>query len=360
MVFEKVIHMGLNYTMTRTPLVTIVTPVLNLIANNRSSIFEKNIYSVHGQSYKNIEHIIVDGASTDGTIKILQEYAHKGWIKYISQKDTCLYEAMNTGIDKAAGKYIAFLNSDDFFHNFHAIDISIDALEKNGADFSYADCDLVQDEKYICTFYGQLERFVTHMPFSHQTMFAKRSILQHFGKFDLKYKMAADYNLIIKIILGGCTSIYIPQTIATFNMGGLSSISCDLTHEDCACIYKERYTTFYTFPTHEEARSLYNSKSISINFLNSFYEFAKKNNFQNFNWRLAFRYLYLANPSKKNRLKERLYIDIQLVGYRCALLMEIGKLYQRVGNSLKKKAEKLYHLGIEMEQKAWYFRKSNR
>lgn len=348
----KTLHTGTNL-----PLVTIVTPVLNLIANNRLTIFEKSLLSVHEQSYKNVEHIVVDGASTDGTIKILQEYAQKGWIQYISQKDTCLYEAMNTGIDKAQGKYIGFLNSDDFFCNLHAIEISLNALEKSGADFSYADCNIVRDDKYLWTFYGQLEHFVTHMPFSHQTMFTKRSILQYFNKFDLKYKMAADYDLIIKIILAGSTSVYIPQSIVTFNMGGLSDTSYDLTHEDCARIYKERYAPFYTFSTHEEAYSLFNGKSISQDFMNSFYQFSQKNNFQNFNWRLANHYLCLSSPSKKVRSKARICINKQLGGYRRAWLIELGKFYQRMGNSLKKRATKLYNSGISLEQKGQHLQK---
>ena len=92
------------------PKVTIVTVVYNLIENGREQYFRQCLESVHKQLYQNIEHIVIDGASNDGTIDLLEEYNKKGWIKYYSEPDTGIYDAMNKGIEKATGKYIVFLN----------------------------------------------------------------------------------------------------------------------------------------------------------------------------------------------------------------------------------------------------------
>ncbi len=146
---------------SKQPLVTIVTVVFNLIKSGRKEFFEQNLKSVHDQTYGNIEHIIVDGASNDGTLDLIKEYADKGWIRYISEKDAGIYDAMNKGIREAKGKYLALLNSDDFYHNKQAVEKSVEALEKNNADFSYADAIKQTEEgEFIWIFKGNLEIFL--------------------------------------------------------------------------------------------------------------------------------------------------------------------------------------------------------
>lgn len=326
------------------PLVTIVTPVLNLITNKRISLFKKCLSSVQKQSYANIEHIVIDGASSDNTAKVLEYYKQKGWIQYISQKDTCVYEAMNTGIHETRGKYIAILNSDDFFHNSQAVELSVAALGKSNADFSYADCDVVCEGKFQITFKAQLERFITRMPFSHQTMFIKRSTLQQFGFFDLKYPMAADYNLIIKLLLAGCTSIYVPHSITTYNLGGLSDKFSHLSKEDCAKIYKEQYAPFYTFSSHEEAYYLFEGQKIPKAFIKNFYKWAKKRHFTNFDWQWAVEDMALMSHSKKLRARARISRNFRYNGFLGVAYMEGGRFLQRIGFSLKK-------YGITLEEK---------
>lgn len=117
------------------PKVTIVTVVYNLIKADRRNYFIECLESVHKQTYSNIEHLVIDGASNDGTLEILKEYANMGWIKYISEPDTGIYNAMNKGILKAQGKYIVFLNSDDFFHNNKFVGANVKVLEKKSGRF---------------------------------------------------------------------------------------------------------------------------------------------------------------------------------------------------------------------------------
>ena len=88
------------------PLVTVITITFNIKKAGREKFFRQCIESVHKQHYKNIEHIIIDGASKDGTASILDEYFKKGWIRYIRESDEGVYDAMNKGIAMAKGKYI--------------------------------------------------------------------------------------------------------------------------------------------------------------------------------------------------------------------------------------------------------------
>ena len=107
------------------PLVTVITVTYNLIKGKREKFIIQCLESVHNQRYSNIEHIVIDGASDDGTLPLLKKYESLGWIKLFSEPDTGIYDAMNKGILKANGKYVSILNSDDFFHNPEGIAISV-------------------------------------------------------------------------------------------------------------------------------------------------------------------------------------------------------------------------------------------
>lgn len=159
----------------QTPKVTVITASYNLLKAEREKTFRQCLESVHNQSYQNIEHIIIDGASTDGTLGLIKEYEDKGWVSCYSEPDKGIYDAMNKGIDKASGEYIAFLNSDDFWHDPRGVEESVKALVENNADFSYAPCNLLnQKEELQAVGSPQIGAFYFKMPFCHQTMFTKR------------------------------------------------------------------------------------------------------------------------------------------------------------------------------------------
>lgn len=262
--------------MQEKPLVTIVTITFNLIKADRKKFFRQCLESVHNQTFKNIEHIIIDGASTDGTIDLIKEYAEKGWITYISEPDSGIYNAMNKGIKLAKGKYIAFLHSDDYYHNSDAVSLSIEALEKESADFSYANYIEIDNEKKRIM-KGYLETFLHTMPFGHPTMFTKTSVLRTENGFNEKYKIAADYDLIIRLILKDYRFVYIDNEIMSFRLGGLC---CITDHSDeIALIYKENYP-FYVFSNSEQAKQIFKTV-IPEDFLNKFREFAVKQKFKN-------------------------------------------------------------------------------
>ncbi|MDR0753489.1 MAG: glycosyltransferase, partial [Holosporaceae bacterium] len=151
------------------PKVTIITAVYNLIASGREEFFRQCLKSVQNQTYPNIEHIVIDGASTDGTLELLEEYKRKKWITYYSEPDEGVYHAMNKGIQKSTGKYIHFLNSDDYFCNDVGLERSVELLENTGAAFLYSKVYAygINGERLYTT-RDKIEEFFFRMPVCHQ------------------------------------------------------------------------------------------------------------------------------------------------------------------------------------------------
>lgn len=223
------------------PLVTVVTVCYNLVSAGRSTLLEQCLRSVHEQEYPHVEHLVIDGGSQDGTVELLQRYASRGWIRYISEPDHGIYDAMNKGIRLARGRYVAFLNSDDFWHHRRAIAASVAALEQGNAAFSYAPRSIVQENgAYVCTESAFLGVFPQLMPFCHQTMFTRRDVLLDHGGFDAAhYRSAADYDLVWRLLLGGECGVYVPLNFTSFRLGGYS-VACDeVSRQECRQIRRQ-------------------------------------------------------------------------------------------------------------------------
>ena len=212
--------------MQSSPLVSVVTVCYNLIKNGRADFFKQCAESVHQQNYSHIEHLVIDGGSQDGTVELLETYAQKGWLRYLSEPDKGIYDAMNKGIREAQGKYVAFLNSDDFWHHPDGVAASVAALESHGAAFSYAPRNMVKENgDFLYRENTGIGTFAEHMPFCHQTMFTRKEVLQaHHGFDDKKYRSAADYDLIMRIILSGESCVYVPLNFTSFRRGGFSAM----------------------------------------------------------------------------------------------------------------------------------------
>lgn len=206
------------------------------------------VNSVHNQSYKNIEHIVIDGKSSDSTIDLLKELASKKWISYISEQDRGIYDAMNKGIRLAKGKYILFMNSDDFFLSQESVQDSVALLESTNSDYLFANC-LMEDIGYEWIFGNNISLFWNRMPFNHQTMFCKKSILKKFGGFDLKYKFASDYDFILKCIFNDLPYVYLNKTISVFRVGGATLQNKQQSQREQAEILMKHCAKFYQFPS---------------------------------------------------------------------------------------------------------------
>lgn len=252
--------------MSEQPLITIITVVHDLIKAGREQYFRQCLESVHNQTYKNIEHIVVDGASKDGTIELIKEYAQKGWVKYMSEHDNGLYEAMNKGACLGKGEYLAFLNSDDFYNDLDGIEKCIEKLVKTNSDFLYAKANIVEKgnkKSFKNHLYVKptLSAVFTDMPFSHQAMVVKSDVFKKLGMYDLKYKSAADYDFILKMVFNRCSYTTCNSKLATFRIGGFSLENDNLSNNEIADFYIKFYGRFYAF-THEEAKKIYLKKQL--------------------------------------------------------------------------------------------------
>lgn len=246
-------------------MITVVTPCLNIISDGREDFFRKMMDSVHNQSYKDIEHIVVDNGSTDGTEKILEEYQNKGWIKLIFEDKRGVYPPMNKGVRLSQGKYINIMNTDDYFTDLDYLKKAVEKIEKTGVDFVHADRVIKSREGKIDSIKkGNEKHAFFRMPFRHQTMLVKKEIFNEIGLFDEKYQVCSDYKWIIKMLLVEKKGLYIPNTVVYSLDGGASSnrVKCieevtqilfecygkkyGLSLEDCQKIYLQKFSFKFT------------------------------------------------------------------------------------------------------------------
>ena len=246
------------------PLVTIVTPTFNLIKGNRKDTFVKSVTSAHNQTYKNIEHIVIDGASKDGTIDLLKEYQEKGWLKYYSEPDSGLYDAINKGILKANGKYVVVLNSDDFYCDDKAVEMLVRKAEELNADAVCAGAKSVEAETmklrglWSCYETKNLI-FGTHA--CHQTFLIKTDVMKELGLYDLKYKVSADTAFMYKMLNANKYIAMIEPIIITYRLGGVSA-DVDAVRKDVTDSLFENYGQYHNL-TKLDAINL-----VHYNFLN--------------------------------------------------------------------------------------------
>lgn len=215
------------------PLVTIVTITFNLVKNKRVEMFDQCVRSVHSQTYSPIEHIVIDGASTDGTIQLLEKYQKKGWIRYLSEPDSGIYDAMNKGINRAKGKYIAFLNTDDYYHSNTGFEKVIQQLEKTSGSVLYSDVHSVdcKTNKTVGIWYANIDRLVFGTHFCHQGVIACTDVLRKYP-FDTKLKISADSDQTIRMVAKKVPFIKADSSFAAYRSGGFSNLNPDINRRE--------------------------------------------------------------------------------------------------------------------------------
>lgn len=201
------------------------------ITYNSAATLEETMLSVIGQTYTNIEYILVDGQSTDGTLQIIEKYKNK-ISKVVSEKDKGLYDALNKGIDMATGDIIGILHSDDFYLNKHVIQKYADTFSETGSASVYADLyyvDKTNTDKIIRKWKSgefKARSFLNGWMPPHPTFFVKKEMYERFGKFNTAFKSAADYELMLRFIEKNKISIsYLPEYTIKMRVGGKSNVS---------------------------------------------------------------------------------------------------------------------------------------
>ncbi len=199
---------------TGKPLISVITVVFN-----GGKYLEQTIQSVLNQTYDNVEYIIIDGGSTDGTLNIIREYDH-ALDYWVSEPDKGIYDAMNKGLFLAAGDWVNFMNCGDSFYGNKIIDTIFKCKHSNGV--IYGDVIFSFDGKNdVHVKARSLKYFWKGMPFVHQATFVCTSLMRDFP-FDTKYRLIADYNSLYRIFLNAIDFQYVNFPICKFLAGGLS------------------------------------------------------------------------------------------------------------------------------------------
>ena len=198
---------------------------------NSEKTIEDTVQSVISQDYPNIEYIIVDGASKDNTLQIVEKY--KDTIsQIISEPDKGIYDAMNKGISAATGEVIGILNSDDVFADNSAISAIAKVFEDSSTDATYGDLVYVQSNNL-----NKITRNWKSKPYKegaflngwmppHPTFYVKKKYYETLGTYNLQLTSAADYELMLRFIHKHKINVaYIPKTLVKMRVGGQSNIS---------------------------------------------------------------------------------------------------------------------------------------
>lgn len=198
---------------------------------NAEATIEDTLQSVLSQSHDDVEYIVVDGASTDATMEIINRYKQKIDV-IISELDHGIYDAMNKGIAKATGEIVGILNADDFYANDRVIERVVREFESSGVDAVFADLVYVrpQNTDRIVRTYSSAtftpERFAYGWMPAHPTFFLKKEYYDSYGTYKCDYKIAADYELLIRMLhIHKVRYSYIPETLIKMRTGGVSTRS---------------------------------------------------------------------------------------------------------------------------------------
>ena len=207
-----------------------IISVITVVFNGAATL-EHTICSVLEQTYRNVEFIIIDGGSTDGTLDILREYDDH--IDYwVSEKDAGIYDAMNKGIALASGDIIGFINADDFYESSNVLANVAKVFANKRVDVSYGDLCYVKqfDTMKVVRYWKSSEFYPNSFEIGwcppHPTFFVRREIYERYGMFDLTFKIAADVELMIRFLeVHRVCAIYIPVVLVKMRMGGTTNRS---------------------------------------------------------------------------------------------------------------------------------------
>jgi glycosyltransferase involved in cell wall biosynthesis len=205
------------------PLISIVT-----VCFNSENTIKDTIDSVLNQTYGNIEYIIIDGGSIDGTVEFVQSYGDK-IARFVSEPDKGIYDAMNKGIALATGDIIGILNSDDFYIDELVIEKVVKEFERN-IDCLYADLVYVRSENLnkVVRYYDSSQFAPSKVAYgwmpAHPTFFVKKDIYSKYGVFRTDLKIAADFDLMLRFLYThSLTYFYMQKPIIKMRMGGVST-----------------------------------------------------------------------------------------------------------------------------------------
>ena len=201
--------------------------IITVVRNNKNTI-RCAINSVLSQTYENIEYIIIDGASTDGTLEVVKKFENK-ISKLISEPDNGIYDALNKGIYNSSGDVIAMLHSDDEFCNRHAVSDMVEHMKKTKSELCFSDMVIVNKTSgkvlryYMAHYFNKWMFRIGWMP-PHPTCFINKALFEEFGLYTNKYKIAGDFDFLVRVFYGRTIRwSYFEKILVKMNQGGVSN-----------------------------------------------------------------------------------------------------------------------------------------
>lgn len=199
------------------------------VCYNSEKTIRNTLESINSQNSKKIEHLIIDGQSTDNTLSIVDEFSYEK--KIVSERDKGIYDAMNKGIKLAQGEIIGFLNSDDFYANNDVIFKVVKQFEYDQLlQTCYADLVYVErfntskNIRYVKSGEFKHGLFLTGWCPPHPTFFALKSVYNRFGSFNLSYRFASDFDLMLRFLeKHKLKSLYISEVLVNMRLGGVTN-----------------------------------------------------------------------------------------------------------------------------------------
>ena len=224
--------------------------------NNSGGTLEQCIKSVIGQTYKKIEYLIIDNCSTDASLDIARSYS-ENIKRIVSEPDKGIFDALNKGIKLATGDIIGFLHADDFYVSPEVIGKVVDKFRETGSDAVYGDLNYVGKNnaqkiirKWVAGEYDEKKLRRGWMP-PHPSLFVRRMCYTNFGYFNLNYRIASDYELILRFLAREKISIsYLPEVLVNMRTGGTSNSNLrniiKKSSEDLKALKEHKIGDFYT------------------------------------------------------------------------------------------------------------------
>lgn len=201
------------------------------VCYNSVETIEDTLQSVERQSHPDVEHIVIDGGSTDGTREIIERNRHR-IAKAVSESDQGIYDAMNKGICMASGDLVGILNSDDVYETEHVLARVADTMKNQILDACYGDLIYVDRDSMLrvlrywkSNIYRPGACLRGWMP-AHPTFFLRRALYERYGGYDLEFRLQSDYEMMLRLFeIHRIRTEYIPEILVRMRMGGVSNSS---------------------------------------------------------------------------------------------------------------------------------------
>jgi glycosyltransferase len=199
------------------------------VVRNRVNVIAQAITSIQDQDYPNIEHVIIDGASTDGTLDLIRKMINARTV-LISEPDGGIYDALNKGIVNSSGDVVGILHSDDYFSDELVISQVAELFEDPKVDIVYGDLDYVSNTNsgkivrhWVAGDFSKTKLSWGWMP-PHPAVFIRRSFVGLYGAYDTSYRISGDYDLLLRYFgLGKAKAIYLKRVLVKMGVGGVSN-----------------------------------------------------------------------------------------------------------------------------------------